>query len=136
MRRRVIVCLAAVALSHACFAERRNFPCKIPSIADTCYQIHGRLLQANGTPSMRLWRIGTNRILGVYSSLARYQSEQAGHSEDSEAPELPANVHLGDFHDFIEVYGDFAVCPLKPSIPGHMQPVCIESATNLVYKKQ
>jgi hypothetical protein len=137
MRTRALLCLSALSFCHPALAEKRDYPCKIPEIAATCYTTRGRLLQAEGTPSVRLWKIGTHRTLGVYSSEQRYKDERGGkpQAEDSEAPELPANVNLGKFGDFISVYGDFEVCPLTASIPGHMQPVCIESATHLVYKK-
>jgi hypothetical protein len=31
-----------------------------------------------------------------------------------------------------EEYGDFEVCPFTPDKSGHMQMVCVESATRLI----
>jgi hypothetical protein len=45
----------------------RKIPCKTPEIAASCYWTHGRLALYNGNPGWRLWKIGTKRILGVYS---------------------------------------------------------------------
>lgn len=30
-----------------------------------CFVVHGRLAIGNGTPSVRIWPVGTKRILGV-----------------------------------------------------------------------
>ena len=48
-------------------APTRNIPCKTPENVASCYWTHGRLNFANGAPSYRIWKIGTKRILGVYS---------------------------------------------------------------------
>jgi hypothetical protein len=41
-------------------------PCKTdPDIIDACFNVHGRLSAWNGSPTMRIWRTGTKRILGV-----------------------------------------------------------------------
>jgi hypothetical protein len=46
---------------------RRQIQCKTPENAAACYWAHGRLSAYDGTPSFRLWKIGTRRILGIYS---------------------------------------------------------------------
>lgn len=85
----------------------------------------------NGTPAYRLWKMGTNRLLGIYSgpSVNRW-------GLDNEAPEFPANVQRAlDDGMWNRIYADFEVCPLEEEKPGHMQAACIESAKNLVIKK-
>jgi hypothetical protein len=70
---------------------------------------------------MRIWRIGTNRILGVLPS------------EDEIGP-----VNLRDAMETgmqVDVYGDFEACPFTESKPNEMQMVCTESETHLVEKK-
>jgi hypothetical protein len=90
----------------------------------------------NGTPSYRLWKIGTNRVLGIYSgtSVDRYGSL------DSEGPQLPANVERSMRSNSDPkwpngVYADFEVCPLEHETPGVMQAACIESAKNIVVEQ-
>src|SRR3990172_3750180 len=48
-------------------AAPRKIPCKTPEIAPMCYWARGRLAVYNGNPGWRIWKIGTKRILGVYS---------------------------------------------------------------------
>lgn len=95
-------------------------PCEEdPGIVDGCFTVHGRMQVWNGTPSLRIWRIGTDRILGVY---------------DPENEIIPNNLarQLNGFET--AVYGDFEVCPFTKSRPGEMQMVCVESASHLVTK--
>ena len=88
-----------------------------PDIIGACFEFHGRLFIANGGPSLRIWRIGTKRILGVPNEIM---------------PEA-LDVHMG--FD-VEAYGDFTVCPFTAERPGAMQMVCIESAEKVSYKKR
>ena len=67
---------------------------------------------------MRIWRVGTNRILGDH--------------DDWPLPETLAR-HM-DWE--VEAWGDFEVCPFAKEKPGFMQMVCVESATNVIYKKR
>ena len=39
-----------------------------PGVVAPCFSFHGRMSLANGSPSLRIWRIGTKRILGVLPS--------------------------------------------------------------------
>jgi hypothetical protein len=88
-----------------------------PDIIGACFTVHGRLSAWNGTPPMRIWRVGTKRVLGVPNEIL---------------PEEVANrMDWG-----IEAYGDFMVCPFTQERPGEMQMVCIESAENVIYKKR
>ena len=90
---------------------RRN-----PEIVDKCRTIHGRLFISNGTPSMRIWPVGTNRILGVTPS------------ENEIVPEIiKQHVNLDT-----RLYGDFEVCPFTKEKPGEMQIVCVKAASKLV----
>jgi len=103
--------------------DRANQPCRTdPDIVGECFWTHGRASYFNGGPSLRIWRIGTDRMLGVTTE------------------QLPKNAAalIGLGNDFFvnDVYGDFQVCPFEKQKPGHMQPVCVESAKNLVLKKR
>jgi len=74
----------------------------------------------NGAPSIRLWPIGTDRLLGVSEgqSLTGYQS-------------LPESLRA-TLDRRREIYADFVVCPFAPSEPEVMRLVCVDSATNIV----
>jgi hypothetical protein len=91
--------------------------------------MHGRIGYYNGTPAIRLWKIGTNRLLGIYSgpSVDRY-------GLDNEDPQMPAKLKRSLKPSQNQVFGDFEVCPLEPEREGAMQAACIESAKNLVVK--
>ncbi len=90
-----------------------------------CFQIHGRAFTSNGTPDLRIWEVGTKRILGVTAH---------AEADDAYDPIVPSKLlkALGAGEHF--VFGDFEVCPFTPKRQGHMQMVCVERADNLVIK--
>lgn len=106
---------------------KRQIPCTTATGATSCYWTHGRLSLYNGTPSFRLWKIGTHRILGIYSGPSVDRS-----GLDNENPEFPASIQkqFKPYENYI--YADFEVCPLEPEISGKMQAACINSAKNIV----
>jgi hypothetical protein len=89
-----------------------------PKLVGACYCVRGRLSYWNGTPSTRIWVIGTHHVLGL----------------PSEDADLPTNVkeHLHTFGD--EITADYEVCPLSKDRKGEMQMVCIQSAINVHYR--
>lgn len=87
-----------------------------PDIVAACFIVRGRLSFSNGTPSARIWRIGTKRMLGVHDDV------------------LPGSLDLHMGWD-VEVVGDFFLCPFTHERPDAMQFVCIDSAKNVKYKK-
>ena len=93
-----------------------------PDVVGKCFNVHGRLSVYNGTPSIRLWPLGTRRLLGIIDP-----------KDVSNAPGptiLPLDIKSKlDWNK--DVFGDFVVCPLTVSKPGKMQTVCIESGKNL-----
>lgn len=96
-------------------------PCRQdPNVVDACFTLHGRVFVSNGGPSLRIWRVGTDRILGVF---------------DPENEIMPDSLakRLGGYD--VDVYGDFEVCPFTKSRDGEMQMVCVESASHLVTKR-
>jgi hypothetical protein len=128
----LVLFISAQALANETYRQQ---PCKTPALAPSCMHIHGRLWTGNGTPSPRLWQIGTHHIYGVYSN--QYGFTHDSQTLDNEAPELhltfPKNTpDQGGW----TVYGDFEVCPLESPTQGHMQAACIASAAHLVVPKQ
>jgi len=106
---------------------KRNVPCKTAENASMCYWTRGRVRVGAGTPAYRLWKVGTNRLLGIYSGpgVDRY-------SLDNEDPEFPANVQrVWQTRIGHSLFADFEVCPLEPERPGFMQAACIEAARNV-----
>ena len=118
---------AAEAIPQA--APKHKIPCKTPENAASCYWTHGRLNFYNGVPSYRVWKIGTKRILGVYSGPGAYPP---GTDADSELPEFPAEIDKVFRPPNNTVYANFEICPLEAERKGEMQAVCIESARNIV----
>jgi len=91
-----------------------------------CRTVHGRLTAGNGTPSVRIWVVGTRRKLGV-----------VGANSDEDWPDLPANLerlwNAGPKSPLYRViYGDFRVCAWHPQEPDAMQMVRVVGASRLV----
>jgi hypothetical protein len=92
--------------------------------SESCRTVHGRMDLWNGTPSVRIWVIGTHRVLGV---------EQ----RDEKLDDLPAEVRRiwsgkdpeTDWRT--SIYGDFTVCPVAAYQPGRMQHVRLAGAQHL-----
>jgi hypothetical protein len=79
--------------------------------------IHGRAEYGNGTPALRIWRVGTKHKYGVFP-------------DDPKA--VPQNL-LDALHTFdYSVYGDYKICPLEREKAGVMTAAYVKSATNLV----
>ena len=122
-------------------APQRKIPCKTAENASMCYWTRGRLSFYQGNPSYRIWKVGTKRILGIYSG----PNSQGIDPLDGEHPEFPANLSRAFRAEYErnvalkidtpyligDVFAKFEVCPLEPDKPGYMQASCIESAKNI-----
>jgi hypothetical protein len=96
-----------------------------PDLVGKCFNVRGRLSVYNGTPSIRLWPLGTKRLLGVIDP--RDPSAVPGRDTIPESVSSKLNFDK-------DVFGDFLVCPLTRARPGRMQTVCIESGKDLVVR--
>lgn len=78
--------------------------------SDSTFTFRGRLSAWNGNPTFRIWRVGTNRMLGI-----------RGVCLDS--------LELGKYNPYfgLELWADFTVSAVTPQQPGVMQFVCIRS---------
>ena len=104
---------------HSC--QRR------PDVVGKCFSVHGRLSVYNGTPSIRLWPLGTRRLLGIIDP-----------NDVSNTPGptiLPVDIKNKLDWDK-DVLGDFTVCPLTKQQAGRMQTVCIASGKKLVVRER
>jgi len=125
MRTIAAIAFALMVSGAASTASEPALPCKgAPKIEGECFTIHGRLFVANGTPGVRIWRVGTTRILGV--------TDGDGDAEGKSL--LPPSVQklLKADPFFTDIYGDYNVCPLEIDRPGRMRTVCVESASHLL----
>ena len=97
-----------------------------PDVVGKCFRVHGRLSVYNGTPSIRLWPMGTKRLLGIIDP-----------NDASNAPGptiLPLDIkNKLDWNK--DVFGDFNVCPLTRQQSGRMQTVCIADGKNLTVRE-
>lgn len=119
----VIACVALVpkASSGQTSQDKTVKQCSAsPHVVGACFTLHGRLSFSNGTPDCRIWRIGTNRILGVLDASNSW--------ERNEAPSLPNGVECFPGRN---TYADFTVCPFTKERSGEMQKVCVESASHI-----
>ena len=128
----VLTLALAFALSVSCAPDpqaKREITCKTPTNEAPCYWIHGRLEVANGNPTIRVWKIGTHRILGILSGPGSLKRNP----NDGVEAKLPPNVDRAlSKSAYGGIFGDFEVCPLEPEVAGTMQTACIESAKNIV----
>ena len=115
--------LLAVAFVLATAAAEPTVACKTNSkLVGACYVIHGRATYGNGTPALRIWPLGTNRILGVTAGRV---------ADDADEPLTPPELR---FDPSKQAFGDFEVCPFTPERKGQMQMVCVQAVTNLVLR--
>jgi len=87
-----------------------------PAVVSACYLLRGRISAYNGTPSLRIWPVGSSRLLGILPS---------------EHEIVPNNIR-GKVSFGQSVFADLEVCPFTQARSGAMQFVCVESATNVV----
>ena len=83
-----------------------------PSLVGKCFTVRGRLSLYNGAPTIRLWRAGARRMLGVSASYSR-----EGYSSIPE--EIEKKLEWEN-----EVWGDFLVCPFTLARPKEMLLMC------------
>jgi hypothetical protein len=124
MWRKVLAVTLGSALSATCSYASPDPPkCKgNAKLVGDCFTIHGRMQAGNGTPSIRIWRVGTKRMLGV---------PEGDEDGDPDVASLPDVIYRTNILDQA-MFADFVVCPLTKEKPGAMQLVCVESATHLV----
>jgi len=86
-----------------------------PAVSGACFSVRGRVSAYNGTPSLRIWPVGTTRLLGIVPV------------ENEIMPESIKNKVTFQQN----VFATLEVCPFTPARPGVMQLVCVESATDI-----
>lgn len=118
----VPVLLLVAALASATFPSG---PGEAKAWTWPCYWVHGRMRVGNGTPSTRIWPVGTHRLLGVVNP--------GSPEEDVGMPDtLPMSLRrLSANEKLPTVWGDFYVCPVAPERAGWMRFVIVKRARRL-----
>ena len=101
---RVIIILVSLLSSEAMCGEiHPDKGCQNnPEVIGSCFTVHGRISVYNGTPCVRIWKIGTDRLLGILPS------------EDEIMP-IAIKTELGVG---TQIYGDYLVCPFTQEKKG------------------
>lgn len=120
----LIALMMSLWVAFAGGARQAERPCREhPQLIAPCFTVHGRMRYYNGAPAIRIWPVGTDRLLGV--SEGRFAL--SGYSN------LP--VWFRDTLDSNrEIYADFVVCPFTRDEPGVMRLVCVDGASKIVTK--
>ena len=95
-----------------------------PALSGPCYKIRGRMSFYNGTPSVRIWPVGTKRMLGV--SEGRFYLDDYGDVPEELVRQISWETAM---------FADFTLCPFTDDKPGVMRLVCVESAENISIRK-
>jgi len=122
----IISALALLTAGSAIHSSARRFEksCREhPQLVSNCFKLRGRLAVYNGAPALRIWKIGTKRMLGV--SEQRFAIDGVRNVPEDVQAKIDQNKFL---------YGDFLVCPFTAPRSNEMQLVCIESVANLRIK--
>src|SRR2546425_12996838 len=125
-----VISVLALLITYNAIAESRLTQARScrtrPDLVGRCFNVHGRLSVYNGTPSIRLWPIGSKRLLGVL--------DPTDISSVPGRPVLPDDIKQKlDWNK--DVFGDFFVCPLSRKQPGRMQTICLDSGKHLTVRE-
>jgi hypothetical protein len=90
-----------------------------PAKSGQCGWVHGRYAVYNGSSVRRIWVIATHRVVALADDDQDIPPEIAQYQQD------PAGGAL---------FGDFYVCALEPSRPGHMQHIRLGRTRNLIFR--
>lgn len=122
----IILVAGSVLPAQLPAAETQDKSCRQhPQLIGKCFTVHGRLSVYNGAPAMRIWKVGTKRMLGISEQRFAVQGVR-------NVPETIQNQLNQD----IEIFGDFLVCPFTRPRAGEMQMVCVEEGKNLRVQKR
>jgi len=102
---------------------RSDPPCAIRTdLKGPCFDLRGRVSLSNGNPNVRIWRVGTGRILGIVGVAC---------DEHPCGPSAMPDILWKQLEKEHDLYADLTVCPITKEREGWMQLVCIDSARNV-----
>jgi hypothetical protein len=117
----LILSFAAISSSDE---EPNKKSCKEhPLLSGPCFKVRGRMSFYNGNPTVRIWPLGTKRMLGV--SQGRFYLQDYDNVPDELVRRLSWETAM---------FADFTVCPFTDNRPGEMRLICVESAENISIK--
>jgi len=111
---------SAIALLSPSFAMAAESCAQDTRLSGPCFTVRGRLSAYNGTPGMRIWVVGTSRILGIG------EGRFAPDGYDFLPPNMPQSIDTEAFY-----FGNYTVCPFTKDTPGVMRLVCVQAVTGL-----
>jgi hypothetical protein len=125
--------LTSLGLAGAAYASE----CKDdPRVVGECFKVHGRFYGTAST-RRRLSPVGRDPLRGRDFSVQYSPYNSPPTRMWSWIPEvLQRYVDDPDFYIRLELYGDFEVCRLAPDKPGFMGFICIQSAKNLIVRRE
>jgi len=128
---RIVAAVIGLALGSAPLSARAQSPACATSAkrVGECFAVHGRMMSCTSAPSVRIWIVGTRRVLGV----ADAEGDVAG--DDVLAGRLKWEM-LALPPCAKAAWGDFSVCPLTPDRPGVMRRVCLAEAKKLTIRER
>ena len=94
-----------------------------PMLSGPCFKVRGRMSFSNGNPTVRIWPLGTKRMLGI--SQGRFYLQDYVNVPDELVRRLSWETAM---------FADFTVCPFTDNKPGEMRLICVESAENISIK--
>lgn len=122
----LLTAASLLALSFTNLTPTADKPChQHPQLSGKCFNVHGKLSVYSGAPAIRIWKIGTKRILGVSDqrfAVAGYRN-------------IPQDLQQQINQD-VSIIGNYLVCPFTSSKPAEMQLICIDKAKNLEVTKR
>lgn len=92
-----------------------------------CYWVHGRISVYNGSPSTRIWPVGTHRLLGVVNP--GEPGEDVGQLDA--LPQSLQRRWIAKQGFPPPAWGDFYVCPVSPERAGWMRFVILKRARRI-----
>ena len=122
MWRKALAVVLAASLGGTCSLALPEPPkCSgNPKLVGACFTVHGRMREGNGGPPIRIWPIGTDRMLGLWEP-----------TDDTSVAWLPESLYRKMDEDH-QIFADFLVCPLTKQTEDKLQIVCVESAARIV----
>ena len=112
--------LASTVLGSPALAEDAPACKGNPKVVGKCMIFYGPLSVYGGSPSLRIWPVGTKQLYGLRSTGA-----------DPDNIALPEKLRDILATNPREVNGKWEVCPLEAERPNQLRSVCLESASEL-----
>ncbi len=123
----VMTCIIFQLLLIPCsISQEETKSCKNnPLVTGKCFLFWGRMQLYEESPHVRIWRVGTTRVLGVMDDEYKLEGYE----------NVPSDL-VGRIDRNTAMFGDFTVCPFADDVPHRMRPICVEKAENTVIKNR